>query len=79
MRALDMNYYLNTEGEVQYSFETAAPQFAVTACDLEMHVWKELSATAELTLDGTNLDSYDFTLYHGYEVQSVTDLSLIHI
>ena len=73
MRALDMNYYLNTEGEVQYSFETAAPQFAVTACDLEMHVWKELSTTAELTLDGTNLDSYDFTLYHGYEVQSVTD------
>ena len=68
----DISYYA-PENKVQHPFEVAAPQFAVTACDLEMHVWKELSATAELTLDGTNLDSYDFTLYHRYEVQSVTD------
>ena len=69
----DTGYYGNY-GENNSRFtEVNPPRFAVTACDLELSVWKELNATAELTLDGTNLDSYDFTLYHKYKVQSVTD------
>lgn len=59
-------------GNQKYN-ETRPAQFSVAACDLSLSMWKQLSADATLILDGTTLDSYDFTLYHGYAVSGVTD------
>lgn len=66
------SYYYNTQNNAQYN-ETKPAAFSVTDCILDLSLWKELSATATLTLDGTKLPEYDFTLYHAYTVRSVSD------
>lgn len=71
----DLYYYGSGEGELnnrQYN-ETKPAAFKVTACDLSLSLWKQLTGDATLTLDGTMLDAYEFTLYHGYTINSVTD------
>lgn len=68
----DAVYYGDTEAAVQQN-ETKPAGFSVTDYVLDLSFWKDLSATATLTLDGTQLPEYDFTLYHGYTVRSVTD------
>lgn len=66
------SYYYNTQKNAQYN-ETKPAAFSITDCVLDLSLWKELSATATLTLDGTALSEYDFTLYHAYTVRSVSD------
>lgn len=65
-------YYYGEQNYAQLN-ETKPAAFSITDCALDLSLWKTLSATATLTLDGTNLSEYDFTLYHGYTVRSVSD------
>jgi hypothetical protein len=46
-------------------------EFAITAYKMDLTVSNELHATVELTVDDPNLETYDFTLYHGYKLKSV--------
>ena len=68
----DFVYYSKSETNAQQN-ETKPAGFSVTDYVLDLSFWKDLSATATLTLDGIQLPEYDFTLYHGYTVRSVTD------
>ena len=65
-------YYYKALGHVN-EMEDKPAEFAVTAYDLHFSMWKQLSGDAVMTLDGTALPEYDFTLYHGYQVTGVTD------
>ena len=68
----DAVYYSDAADNAKQN-ETKPAEFSVTDYVLDFSLWKDLSATATLTLDGTQLPEYDFTLYHGYTVRSVTD------
>lgn len=65
-------FYYDLQGFSKQN-EMKPPEFSVTACSINLSMFKELSATAALTLDGKNLKEYDFTLYHGYRVTGVRD------
>ncbi len=67
----DLFYYENL-GKAKYN-ENKAPMFSIKSCQLNLNILRDLKGEAILTLDGTVLDSYDFTLHHNYHVTSVTD------
>ena len=70
--AKNLFYYQNEPSKYN---QTVVPDFAVTDCDLKISMFKQLHGTATLTLNGTNLSEYNFTLHHGYKVKKVTDAS----
>lgn len=48
-------------------------KFQVYSYKIDLNIWRQLEAEVSMTLSDSNLKSYDFTLYHGYDVQRVTD------
>lgn len=55
--------------------EEREANFSVERYNLTFTVHGKLKATAKLQLAQTNLPEYDFTLYHGYRITSITDES----
>ena len=47
-------------------------EFSITEYKMDLTVSNELHAAVELTIDDLNLENYDFTLYHGYKLKSVS-------
>ena len=62
----DQYYYLDYEGE------SVSPAFNVEKYNLNIKIDRELSCSANIMPD-SNSDEYDFTLYHGYRINKVTD------
>lgn len=62
----DQNYY------AEYFGENKIADFQITKYNLDMKIRKQLYCTAVLTPD-TKHNIYEFTLYHGYKVNNVTD------
>ena len=62
----DQYYYLDYEGE------NVSPAFNVEKYNLNIKVDRELSCYANIMPDSSNAE-YDFTLYHGYRINKVTD------
>ena len=53
--------------------EDSSEQFMVKKYTLDLKINRNLQATATLKLENNECTCYDFTLYHGYIVQSVCD------
>ena len=47
-------------------------EFSITEYKMVLTVSNQLHAAVELTIDALNLENYDFTLYHGYRLKSVS-------
>lgn len=62
----DQYYYLDYEGE------NVSPTFNVEKYNLNIKIDRELSCSANIMPDSSNAE-YDFTLYHGYRINKVTD------
>ncbi len=67
------NIYYTQMGHSPAALRDNPQEFAVTAYKMDLTVGNELHAMVELTVDNPNLEQYDFTLYHGYKVKSVTN------
>lgn len=52
---------------------TEAAEFNITQYDLTFSFENQLEVTAILTIDNANLKEYDFTLFHQYIVDEITD------
>ena len=63
-----------------YSADSADPavlseaDFSVSAYDLQIRITSSMRVTAALSVTDPDKDVYRFTLYHGFEVSSVTDI-----
>jgi len=64
----DPHYYQDRPGE-DYSGNEAG--FMIEEYKMDLTISNELHAEVEVTIDNHDLDSYDFTLYHGYILKSV--------
>lgn len=49
--------------------------FQVSSYKMDLSIWRQLEAEVSMTLSDGGLKSYDFTLYHGYDVHEVTDFN----
>ena len=47
--------------------------FSALKYDISMKIRNRLHMDVKVTVDKNNLESYDFTLYHGYKLRKVTD------
>ncbi|WP_207642077.1 hypothetical protein [Syntrophomonas zehnderi] len=47
-------------------------KFAIKKYIMDFTVSNELHAVVDLTVDNPNLEKYDFTLYHGYKLKSIS-------
>lgn len=48
-------------------------QYRVTSYDMVLKFGRQLTAEVAMAVDSTALDTYPMTLYHGYQLKSVTD------
>ncbi|MDD4360381.1 MAG: hypothetical protein PHV50_07485 [Syntrophaceticus sp.] len=64
----DPIYYMDRPKEDYSSYKA---RFMIKEYKMELVVSNELHAEVEVTVDNRDLDSYDFSLYHGYILQSV--------
>lgn len=58
------------------TYQPAGPDsvpFAVEKYDIRISVGRDMTAKVSLIPDNTGLKSYEFSLYHGFEVESITD------
>ena len=62
----DMFYYTDNK-----NVKEKKADFKVTEYDMDISIGLLLKAEAELSVDRTELDKYEFTLYHSYNVDSV--------
>mgnify|MGYP004660506537 CR=1 FL=1 len=62
----DMFYYTDNK-----NVKEKKADFKVTEYDMDISIGLLLKAEAELSVDRTELDKYEFTLYHSYDVDSV--------
>lgn len=63
----DVNYY-----EDNKIIENKA-EFNIKKYILDIKINSQLEVCARITLEPNNLNTYDFTLYHGYKIKNVTD------
>lgn len=69
---LDSFYYTSEISDMISHSKDEAPLFSIKSYDIKLSAFKELSGSVEMELDGTELSEYCFTLYHGFNVRSVT-------
>lgn len=62
----DMFYYTDNK-----NVKEKKADFKVTEYDMDISIGLLLKTEAELSVDRTELDKYEFTLYHSYDVDSV--------
>jgi hypothetical protein len=67
----DQIYYEITNQVEEGIYDDA--DFKVKRYRLELQINRQLTATAEVSVDQPNLDEYRFTLYHRYRVNSITN------
>lgn len=70
----DDTYYIysgNIDCKDVSKYEKAA--FKVNKYNMILNAGRELAAKVEVHIDHTDLQQYDFTLYHGYKIKSVKD------
>lgn len=70
----DDTYYIysgNIDCKDVSKYEKAA--FKVTKYSMNLNAGRKLEARVEVDIDQTDLQQYDFTLYHGYKIKSVED------
>lgn len=78
-----LNYDLNetSAANKQSEFEDDIPleeklaEFLVDSYVMDLRISDALSAIVEMAVDKPSLDEYHFTLYRGYEIDSITDES----
>lgn len=63
----DSTYYENAN--MTYS----ESDFSITQYNAELSVFSKLNSKVKMTVDKPDLEKYDFTLYHGYNVASAED------
>lgn len=68
--ALADAYYYREHSEIK---TTPSDTFTVKKYSMDLTIDKKLQATATLELEKNELTQYNFTLYHGYIVESVLD------
>lgn len=61
----DMDYYSSA------TQKNNAAKFKIEKYDLSLRIERQLSCEATLFLDTDNLPTYEFTLYHGFKVESI--------
>lgn len=66
---VDYNYYVEQGNDQQQ--KTQAADFKITDYKLKLDIYRHLKADAQLCVSEPDLEAYRFTLYHGYQVQSV--------
>ncbi|MEW6182462.1 MAG: hypothetical protein AB1500_04695 [Bacillota bacterium] len=64
----DPIYYMDRPREDYSKYEAG---FMIEEYEMDLTISNELHAEVEVTIDDHDLDSYDFTLYHGYILTSV--------
>lgn len=57
----------------EHEQQTSEPLFEVERYDLKIDIDRQLEVEANIFVDKSDLDEYDFTLYHGYKIDKVTD------
>lgn len=62
----DMFYYENKKDMKEETVD-----FKITKYNLDFDIGRQLEATTKLELSNSELDSYKFTLYHAYQIDSV--------
>lgn len=67
------NQYYDAHPFTEDDIEPA--NFCVVSCEMDFSVFFRLNANVRLTLDGTYQESYDFTLYHDFQISKITDAS----
>lgn len=58
----------------EISANTEAPTFQITHYDLEITINSKMHIYAQLTLDQTDLDVYNFTLWHSLNIINISDI-----
>ncbi len=53
--------------------KTKTADFKVDNYDMKLNIWRQLEADITMSLSKKSLDKYDFTLFHGYKVNRVSD------
>ncbi|PKM79675.1 MAG: hypothetical protein CVU88_05295 [Firmicutes bacterium HGW-Firmicutes-13] len=64
----DPNYYMDRPREDYDGYEAG---FIIEEYEMDLTISNELHAEVEFTIDNHDLDSYEFTLYHGYILKSI--------
>ncbi len=59
----------------EHASKIMAAGFTVPSYDMKLKIGRELEATVDMALSPADTTEYNFTLYHGYEILSVTDQS----
>lgn len=65
-------YELNSPENRPIQYNESA-DFKITAMDIDLKVGRQLSAVTSVQVDDTSLQSYKFTLFHGYKIKSIKD------
>lgn len=63
------SYYYNKYNKPK----TMDADFSVEKYDMKLNIWRQLDAEINMKLSDESLNSYNFTLFHGYRVERVTD------
>lgn len=63
----DAHYYSDLKTDTEQSY------FNILKYDLDINIYRQLNVIAKLSLNQNNLNSYNFTLYHGYKISRITD------
>lgn len=64
--------YYTEMGHSPAALPDTPEEFAITEYKMDLTISNELHAAVELTVDDPDLENYDFTLYHGYKLKSVS-------
>ncbi len=67
----DTYYYSHTQTDSKAAEEAAG--FQVRAYSMDLRCFSELDANVAVTLDGSVLDAYTFTLAHNFTISRITD------
>ena len=67
---IDRVYYITGNDK---PLKMTDPEFEVTKYEITLYVEHNLQAKTTVAVDRSNLESYCFTLYHGYEVKEICD------
>lgn len=62
---VDSEYYISVDSKDEMA------DFSIEKYTMNIDIMRQLSAEVTMRLTGSNLESYDFTLYHGYKIKSV--------
>lgn len=71
--SISMEHYMYYKDPSHKQYLTVA-DFQVISYQIDLNIWRQLEAKVSMKLSENDLDKYNFTLYHGYNIKKITDL-----